>query len=98
MIETCRLKNVVIFLQTILSFVLQEKKYQATFVFICYKTIKIRVNSTKRRFMMDHCSNLLLFCETSISKNGNDPLTSFLLVNFILAYFVFNYSLKFSTW
>ena len=62
------------------------------------KLLKFRVNSTKRRFMMDHCSNLLLFCETSISKNGNDPLTSFLLVNFILAYFVFNYSLKFLRW
>ena len=31
----------------------------------------------------------LLFCDITTSKNGNDPLTSFSLVNFILACFVF---------
>ena len=38
---------------------------------------------------------LLLFCKISISKNRNDPLISFLLVNLILIYFVFKYSLNF---
>ena len=52
------------------------------FIFSSYKTVKIGVNSTKCR------KNLvvvkLFFRDISTCKNGNDPLTTFLLVNFIL--------------
>ena len=41
---------------------------------------------------------LLLFCDISTSKSGNDPLTSFLLVNFVLACLVFKQSLNFCRW
>ena len=37
----------------------------------------------------------MLFHEIRTSKNGNDALTSISLVNFILACFVFKYSLIF---
>ena len=75
----------------------KQCKYQTMFVFISYKTIKTGVNSTKCRLMINRCSiKPLLFRDISTSKYGNDPLTSFSLVNFILACFVFKYSLNFS--
>ena len=45
--------------------------------------------------MIHCCGKHLLFRDISTSKNINDPLTSFSLVNFILACFVFKYSLNY---
>ena len=65
------------------------------FVFISYKTIKIRVNSTKCRLMINFIVEPVIFRNISTTENGNYPLISFSLVNFILACFVFKYLLKF---
>ena len=50
----------------------KQCKYQIMFVFINYKTIKIGVNSTKCRLMINCCSKPFL-----IWVNVNGPLTSF---------------------
>ena len=61
----------------------KQCKYQTTFVFISCKTTKIGVNSTKCRVMINRCSINFVY---------------FSLVNFVLACFVFKYSLNFSRW
>ena len=68
------------------------------FVFISYKTIKIGVTFTKCKLMITVAVKPSLFRDINNSKNGNDPITSFSLVNSVLECFVFKYSLNFSRW
>ena len=63
------------------------------YVFNSHKAIEIGVNTGLWYTVV---VKLLLFRDITTSKNGNDPLTSFALVN-LLACFVFKYSLNFSS-